>query len=294
MVEDVSTAAGEVPLARGEPELVYHYTDATGLLGIVKDKVIWASDVWFMNDAHEALYGLDVVERVLESLDLPAGSSRAGVRRRALGWLRSIREQEDFWRSYIACLSFHGDDLSQWRAYGRQRGFSIGFDTAQLRSLCIQAPEFGKPTFRYVAYDDAQQANTVTITFNTVVNALPTTPTGDQMQGAAIDFVNAALILAPALKHSAFSGEREIRLHVYRLAATIDGLRFRSGAMGIVPYIEIDLKDPGTNEMTLIHEVIIGPQANGPESQRAVKQLLACHSLKDVEVRLSKIPLRAS
>ena len=105
-------------------------------------------------------------------------------------------------------------------------------------------------------------------------------------------FVNAALVLAPALKHPAFSSEREIRLHVYREANATDGLLFRPGAMGIVPYLNIDLKDPGTNEMTLIREVIIGPQPNELESQRSVKQFLAYHGLHDVEVRLSKVPLR--
>lgn len=100
-------------------------------------------------------------------------------------------------------------------------------------------------------------------------------------------------MLAPALKHPAFSSEREVRLHVFRDAADSDGLHFHAGAMGIVPYIKIDLKDSGTNEMTLIREIIVGPQPNELESQRSVKQFLAVYGLKDVEVRPSKVPLRA-
>ena len=244
-----------------------------------------------MNDAREALYGLDTIEHALKSLDLPTGMGTE-VRRRALGWFQDIRTREEFWRSYIACLSFVGDDLSQWRAYGRPRGFSVGFDAAQLRSLCAQSPEFDKSTFRHVEYDEKQQGRTIAITFNTAVYGLPATPTGDQLQAAAVAFVNAALVLAPALKHPAFSSEREMRIHVYRQANATDGLLFRPGAMGIVPYVEIDLKDPGTNEMTLIREVIVGPQPNELESQRSVKQFLAHHRLHDVEVRLSKVPLR--
>ena len=142
-----------------------------GLLGIVTKKVLWASDVWFMNDAREALYGLNAIEHALKSLKLPTDTG-AEVRRRALGWLQDIRQQEESLWSYIACLSFDGDDLSQWRAYGRPRGFSIGFDTAKLRSLCALAPEFNKPTFRYVEYNEAQQAGAIAIMFNTAVNAL--------------------------------------------------------------------------------------------------------------------------
>jgi Protein of unknown function (DUF2971) len=291
VVRDISLAAGTLPLAPNEPGLVYHYTDPGGLLGIVTKKVLWASDVWFMNDAQEALYGLNAIERALESRNLPADTG-AEARRRALGWLQDIRQQEEFLRSYIACLSFVGDDLSQWRADGRPRGFSIGFDTAELRSLCALAPEFGKPAFRYVEYNEAQQEATISIMFNTAVNALPAAPTGDQLQAAAVDFVNAALMLAPALKHPAFSSEREVRLHVYRQTDATGGLFFRTGAMGIVPYVEIDLREPGTDEMTLIREVVIGPQSNELESRRSVMQFLAYHGLHDVEVRLSKVPLR--
>jgi hypothetical protein len=227
---------------------------------------------------------------------LGSPSTRTGteVRRRALGWFRAIREQEDFWRSCIACLSFVGDDLSQWRAYGRPRGFSIGFDTTQIRSLCVQAPEFDKPTLRYVAYDETRQANTIAITFNTVINNLTVRPTGDQLRAAALDLVNAVLLLAPALKHPAFSSEQEVRLHVYREVNATNGLLFRAGAMGIVPYLEIDLKDPGTNEMILMREVIVGPQQNELEYRRSVKQFLTHNGLSNVEVRLSKVPLRPS
>jgi hypothetical protein len=284
-------APGAVPLASSEPDLVYHYTDTWGLFGIIKDEALWASDVWFMNDAREALYGLDAIERALDSLDTPTDAS-AQVRRRALRCLGDIRKREEFWGSYIACLTFIGDDLSQWRAYGRSRGFSVGFDTAQLRSLCAMSPEFDKPTFRYVEYDETQQAGVIAIQFNTAVDSLSEMPSEDQLQAAAVAFVNGARVLAPALKHSAFSSEREVRLHVFRQGDTTDGLLFRPTSMGIVPYVLIDLKDPGTAKMALIREVIIGPQPNELESQRSIKQFLTHHGLHDVEVRLSKVPLR--
>jgi hypothetical protein len=53
-----------------ESELVYHYTDPGGLLGIVTSKCLWASDVWYMNDAREALYGVEVIERASSSQDI--------------------------------------------------------------------------------------------------------------------------------------------------------------------------------------------------------------------------------
>lgn len=109
-----------------------------------------------MNDAREAIYGLDTVEQALQPRNESARD--AEVRRRALDWIKNVRKrEEEFLRSYIACLSADGDDLSQWRAYGRPRGFSIGFDTAQLRSLCSPTPKLNEPTLRYVIYDDRKQ-----------------------------------------------------------------------------------------------------------------------------------------
>ena len=283
---------GVVPLAPDEPKLVYHYTDTAGLFGVVKDKVLWASDVWFMNDAREALYGLEAIERALESFNLPTGTV-SEIRQGALDLLQAIRKQQELSPSYISCLSFAEDDLSQWRAYGRPRGFSIGFDTAQLRSLCAPSPVPDLPTFRRVEYDEAQQARVVAILFNTAIKDLSAAPTADQMHALAAGFVNASLVLAPALKHPAFSSEREVRLHVYRLPNATSGLLFRPGAMGIVPYVNIDLKNPGGDEITCIREVVIGPQPNALESQRSVKQFLTHKGLPNVEVRLSKVPLRS-
>jgi hypothetical protein len=57
MVSDIAIAPGEVPVppVGSENALVYHYTDVNGLIGIVEEKCLWASDVWFMNDAREAM-----------------------------------------------------------------------------------------------------------------------------------------------------------------------------------------------------------------------------------------------
>jgi hypothetical protein len=73
-------------------ERVYHYTDAGGLLGVVSCKCLWASDVWYLNDAQEALYGPDVIERALDSLTLEPGPKTL-MRTTARQVLQGIRSQ---------------------------------------------------------------------------------------------------------------------------------------------------------------------------------------------------------
>lgn len=281
------------PPAGTEPERVYHYTDAGGLLGIVKNKGLWASNVWFMNDAREAEYGLDVIERVLISRTLAPGAE-SEVCRKAADLIRSVRDQNDLLRSYIACLSKEGDQLSQWRAYGRPRGFSIGFDRVSLRRLYPLVPQLNQPIYRDVSYDETEQDNNIAIRLNTALERLPTTPSGGDLDQAASAFVMDALLLVPAFKDPAFEEEREVRLQIFHLPSSgaNDLLCFRNGAMGLTPYVEVDLRDPGTDQMTVLREVIVGPQPNQKEAQRAVKQLLGCYGMESVEVRPSKIPLR--
>jgi hypothetical protein len=39
-------------------DTIFHYTTATGLLGILQKFTLWASDLRFLNDAQEAVYAL--------------------------------------------------------------------------------------------------------------------------------------------------------------------------------------------------------------------------------------------
>ena len=297
MIQDISITPGELPEPppsgpEPEPECLHHYTDVGGLLGIVKNKCLWASDVWFMNDAREALYGLDVIGRVLTSRT-PASNAEGAVLKKAADLLPRLREQ-DALHSYIACLSKKDDQLSQWRAYGRPRGFSIGFDRRKLESLNSLVLALGKPIYRNVSYDVAVQDGMINMWLQTALSHLPATPTTTETDSAAWTFLVNSLILIPAFKDQAFKEEQEVRLQVFhdRSVATSGALHFRNGAMGLTPYIEIPLKDPSTDKMTVMREVIVGPQHNQEEALRAVRQLLDQYGLTNVRVKPSKIPLR--
>jgi hypothetical protein len=51
---------------QAEPELLYHYTNQMGLLGILKDKCIWATHLRYLNDTSE---GKIVSRIVLDELN---------------------------------------------------------------------------------------------------------------------------------------------------------------------------------------------------------------------------------
>jgi Protein of unknown function (DUF2971) len=277
-----------------EPECIYHYTDSAGLLGILRSGALWATDVWFMNDAVEATYGWERIDRFLRSRD-PQSDSERQVVEKATGIMKSLREREGDLLSYIACLSENGDQLSQWRAYGYGKGLSIGFDQSALKRLAASLPPPLEFTVRRVAYDEDWQDTLIDSHFHREVAALPSTVSDQEAFKAARMFVVWALNLAPALKHPAFREEAEVRLQIFLgpEADITSILKFRDSSMGVTPYVEIPLCEPGTDKIAVMREVIIGPQRHPAEAERAVRQLLASHGLSNVETKLSQVPLRS-
>jgi hypothetical protein len=65
------------------PEILYHYTDQDGLLGIMEKDQLWATKMQYMNDATEFGASLDLARERLQSLldekweDASARSSNA-------------------------------------------------------------------------------------------------------------------------------------------------------------------------------------------------------------------------
>ena len=298
VVCDISLTPGDIPVATAgtETELIYHYTDAAGLLGIVTSRCLWASDVWYMNDAREAFYGLEAIERAWKGF-APTSDYEAKVRDAAIKRLADLHDIDEITNSYIACFSKRRDDLSQWRAYGRPRGYSIAFDRLALLRMCPQVERIGKPIYRQVNYQIADQDAVLVSGFRSMIAHV-------KAQGGSIALPDSAAWMCildaqlpvPAFKHPAFCDEEEVRLQIYHDpktggAARAD-LKFRNGQMGLTPYVEIPICDPQTDNMGAIREIMVGPQHNQDEARRAVKQLLARYSGSRVDVKSSDVRLR--
>ncbi|HEY2467771.1 MAG TPA: DUF2971 domain-containing protein [Terracidiphilus sp.] len=112
--------------------ILYHYTTADGLKGIVENEELWATSAYYLNDSAEILYGYRVLDLALQEwlkrTNLPEDSVARGLAES----LRSYFGQDALERNvitpiYLACFCEEGNLLSQWRAYGSSGGYSIGF-----------------------------------------------------------------------------------------------------------------------------------------------------------------------
>lgn len=268
-------------------DIVYHYARPDGLLGIIDSNAIWATNAWFMNDSREATYGIRAIVKFTKSL-----SGREGVSPKLAKLChQSARIVSKTHRisgpySHIACFSRHGDQLSQWRAYCRDGGFSIGLDLDGVRRAISAAGPIA-PTVREVSYDPAQQQSLLDHIFQRVVAI-----EGRKNHESALNFVVQAVMLGPAFKHVGCSEEAEVRLHVFLGEQEMtQHVQFRIAELGVVPYLPVSLAQE-TGRLPL-REVIVGPSPNQAESEMAVRQLLGRYGYGDeVAVRRSKLSLR--
>ena len=113
---------------------IFHYTSPEGILGILNSKSLFATDLNYLNDKSEGIYGLSLLQRELNSL-------LNGKKLLEPYILREIKEaREDIKNSYLfhtytISFSMDSDLLGMWNYYTKGnsiRGYNIGFNVGKL------------------------------------------------------------------------------------------------------------------------------------------------------------------
>jgi Protein of unknown function (DUF2971) len=309
-----------------KPSRLYHYTDVAGLIGILEHQVLWATDAEFLNDAQELQFGrtglLDALHLRASELSTgethddhpaypdPLAYTTASMMLGAAERIQPGTRHDEYFHVavYVSCFCEEADLLSQWRGYAAGGGFAIGFSSSALAQLqpletdvparvrlaraaaeseSSNSPESYRPPalpvrLAPVRYGDSAVAGLI----DDVLGELtPSRPTGHP--GVKGLYLGQTLVM-PALatvKHDAFAEEKEWRLIVVSAERT-ERVAFRSGGLGVIPYIELGF------EPAAIEEVVIGPGAEGPLRERGLQRLLAAVGLQDVVIRQSEAPYR--
>lgn len=254
--------------SNNDAEILWHYTDVHGLLGITAG-TLWLTDAYYLNDTREILEGLEVAKGVLQSVDeTDADSPLEELFRGILFGRGTPRVEAPTEGTYVASFCRDGDLLSQWRNYAGGGGYAIGFDREALTS---QAEKWGG-TLIQVEYGGADPRSLLT---SGVIEG--------RTDGTF--FVPAPSELA-RFKHPAFAEENEWRIVVPAKGDVPQ--RFRAGAFGLTPYIDLGL----SSEPSLIREVRLGPGANDPHGERALTSLLVSRGHRSATVGKSGAPYR--
>ncbi|TVQ14627.1 MAG: DUF2971 domain-containing protein [Balneolaceae bacterium] len=117
------------------PTHVYHYTSPGGLIGILKSKHIWATNIRFLNDFKELEEASDVASKVLNKMYKQKEYSKE--KKLLNKMLKNIHIAAS--RHYVCSFSEDPDSLSQWRAYSPHTGgYALGIPSSQLTNLATE------------------------------------------------------------------------------------------------------------------------------------------------------------
>ena len=251
--------------------LLYHYTTISALIKIITRRELWASDCQYLNDGTELKYAEELFFAEFEKLKLPElldGDYN-------IAWRNS-----NYWRMFVTCFCEDGDLLSQWRGYGTDHGYALGFDS---EALCAS----GIGELIKVQYGIDNPASYF-------AKELELASTGTAHPGVHAYYLTGDLLPRLAkVKHPRFSEEREWRLMRKAEDATFEDtdiqIQYRPSMLGPIAYIVN--KFPKES----LREVVVGPGAYAEVRKTAIESLLRRDGLFECysRVRLSEIPLRS-
>jgi hypothetical protein len=141
------------PGMTGQPEVLYHYTDAGGFEGIVRSGLLRATDIRFLNDPLELKYAWAALLAALEEAKAqkPDFSEAYDAALEAISMTAAVDPETMEDSIFSTSFSEAGDDLGQWRAYADDaKGMALGFDTKSITMLKV-------PYFHHAEYGELVQ-----------------------------------------------------------------------------------------------------------------------------------------
>ena len=266
------------------PDLLYHYTTPEGLLGIVKQREIWATHTQYLNDVREFSHA---VEMAREELHRMMGLPDSGELQPMLCSMKDSLEGIESVNVCVASFSEEGDSLSQWRAYcGEATGFSVGFSGQFLKSII---GEMWLVPCQYT--DDAQKQLIQTLLNDVLIENQNRRREDEDDLPPGGNFLAYLMRYAPILKHRSFMDEKEWRIISRPLACSSKRFEYRIGRSMLIPYYRVPLT--AKSKPFNIEEVIIGPTPYPEQSTESVKSLLSKFRLEETQVLTSRVPYRS-
>jgi hypothetical protein len=265
-------------LERNHPEEIFHYTSANGVCGILTKKILFASDLFFLNDATEGRYGKSIIEEVLRTKTGAAAESLlAGFQEEPL-----FRHSGEEWSIYSVSFCGTKDLLGQWHGYGSPAGYAVGLKLDRL--LNDARKNFA---IHRMLYDPAKQRQVIDSLISGCLAAFDEFRSPGR-EGVVLNEIATYLITSMFnLKHSAFRGEDEWRI---LLLETYNNpqypVRYRTVVDRIVPYVEVSLLPDW------VSTVVVGPNATRYPNEQAIARMLVTEKFVQAKCEVSGIPLR--
>lgn len=140
--------ANEVRTPAGTPpDIIYHYTTAAGLIGILENAKLWVSRAVCLNDPNEVVYGEQLVRAMFSERAKqfgPDDRTLPAFFNAVAGGFKGISEASDEEDQdprevrldpFVASFCAVPDLLGQWAYYAREGGYCIGFRRGEIAEI---------------------------------------------------------------------------------------------------------------------------------------------------------------
>jgi hypothetical protein len=281
------------------PPVVYHYTSAKGLSGVVNSARVWATTTAELNDTSELLHATEILQFTL----------RRHAREAALPEYKVLfppqvlnfdYQRPDLATTFVSSLSGAEDDLSQWCMYADNfQGVALGFDSSALMALDAAADISQQIGFFAMSYTQGEQEEAFEWLVTRWEREASAAVARDLRHASNPNlylshwFGNlavAAMSMLARMKSHHFHSENEWRLAHLHTRGREDCL-VHSGN-GAKTHVELDLTQL-TGRLPLV-SVWLAPGVANDMSEAALRNLLNTSGYHDVRTRRSEIPLRGT
>lgn len=282
------------------PGLLFHYTNSSGMRGILDSSRLWATNYRFLNDASEVSYGMALFNSVIEDRLATAETDVIGEFLRRT--LRTGNAFDGMFDCYIACFCAKDDLLNQWRVYADSGGgYALGFEATEIGMRWGKLERTQDFILRKVIYDEDLHRELLGEVVDLAAAAL-TEATQDLSVSDANNliarccrFVRAeASDYLVSFKHPAFAVEEEWRVCHLVGPGEDDHVQSRDGPYGLTPYVSLDPSPmAGVHRDRLpLARITHGPVADPSNVRFALSKLLKTRGYSFAEVHGSMLPLR--
>lgn len=274
--------------------IFYHYTSQQGLIGILKNREIWATHIQYLNDSSEFQYAVKLAKDMLKNRNDAIGRDLSKL-------VEELFLDPKIPDIFVTSFSALQDDLGQWRAYcPKLGGFNIGFDKKTILSICKK----NKFTLAPCEYSRKKQEdminNFISLTNKNsgtkeYIDSDETSHDLDEIfeliEKQELTFALYLLHKAAFMKHPKFKNEKEYRLAILLKSISQKEVFYREGHSMIMPYLKIKLTD--TDKIPLpIKRIIVGPTPNRNLVKKAIEKMILAYGISSCEVLMSKVPYR--
>ena len=271
---------------------LYHYTDVTGLKGIIDNESIWATDIRFLNDSKELIAGIEQTKKFISKMsnlsELPELlESPEFLEKEGLLLIKEMSKFEQFKsvnsaleeflvknlnnrNIYISSFTDKRDNLRQWMSYcPSNAGYCIAFEQSKLGLSEKEEHELG-----YVAnFEKVYYGKIESLLINQYMDILPIVHfMMSEKEGEALQsihkMVGRLLFYCCAFKNEEFYDESETRFIMQSNQKKTNVKNYRTKSGLLIPYMTY----PAPKHS--IKEIIIGPNINAELAKQGLEDYL--------------------